>query len=84
MNGISSAEESVLTTTVASSMASIMETTPTSGSTVESAQAVSSGAQSDSSQMNVITSSDIVEPLSALVTDTSSQPSSTSTGGTDN
>ena len=55
MNGVSSAVESTLTTSVQVSSISLIETTSSLGSTIESTQAVSSDVQSDSSQITVIT-----------------------------
>ena len=82
MIGISSAAESMLTTFVA--VFSLNETTSSSRSNVESIPAVSSGAQSESSQIIDITPAATGVPSSTIATVTSLQPSPTSTGGTNN
>ena len=70
----------MLTTFVA--VFSLNETTSSSRSNVESIPAVSSDAQSESSQIMNITLSTTGVPSSTIATVTSLQPSPTSTGGT--
>ena len=79
---ISSSAESTLTKSVVVLSASPNETTPSSQITVESIRAISSDAQSESTQRLI--SSTTAEPSSGIATDTSLQPSPTSTGGNDN